>query len=203
MSILPTTCTGADSMKAVTDLAVKSKNMQSGLVSQASNFTGSKSEIRAQIEALLSNIPKGDDGKLSFNDIDEHRKTLETKWDETVKADLEKLGVNVDKEFPLSWNAATGKLTVNDSHPDKATIDKYFESNSDRVDEFKRIIQLGKMTATHKQKADPVQLMRNIQSESMAWWYEDNSDPTSWFKGGGRFMGGGSQAGYQGLNLKV
>ncbi len=178
---------------------------QQAAAKQQTEFTGSwKSQIRSQIDSLLKDVPKGDDNKLSFQDIDDYRAKLEKEWDESVKADLKKLGVNTEKEFPLSWDAATGKLTVSKEHPDKEKIDKYFASNEDKVAEFQRIIQLGKMTSMSKENFTPTQMRQNIQKESMAWWYEDNSDPTTWFAGGGLLLGNGNnQASYTGLNLKV
>ncbi|WP_319471493.1 hypothetical protein [uncultured Pseudodesulfovibrio sp.] len=175
---------------------------QAGKVSPFQAGKNLRSQIRAQIDDLLKDVPKGTDGKLSFKDIDDYREKLGKEWDESVKADLEKLGVDVEKEFPLSWDTKTGKLTVSKEHPDKEVIDKYFESNPEKVEEFQKIVQLGKMTRTHEQKLTPQQLQKSIQQESVAWWYEDNSDPTSWFQGGGRLMSN-TQAAYSGLNLKV
>ncbi len=175
---------------------------QAGKTSPFQSGKNLRSQIRAQIDDLLKDVPKGSDGKLSFKDIDDYREKLGKEWDESVKADLKKLGVDVENEFPLSWDASTGKLTVSKEHPDKELIDKYFESNPEKVEEFQKIVQLGKMTRTHEQKLTPQQLQKSIQQESVAWWYEDNSDPTSWFKGGGRLMSN-TQAAYSGLNLKV
>lgn len=202
MSTLPISYSGYNNMNSMTGLPVQSTGARSGLASMASSFNGSKTEIRAQIDELLTGIPKGDDGKLSFKDIEVYREKMEKEWDDAVKADLKKLGVDVEKEMPLSWDAASGKLTVQKGHPDKEVIDNYFASNSDKIEDFQRIIKLGKMTASHTQKLQPSEIIRNIQRESIAWWYEDNSDPTSWFSGGGRIMGS-SQSSYQGLNLKV
>jgi len=167
-----------------------------------SENTSWKTQIRDQVNAYLSDIPKNGDGKLSFKDIEDYRKKLETEWDTSVKADLKKLGVNTDKEFPLSYDPATGKLTVSNGHPDKEKIDQYFESNSDKVEEFQKIVQLGKMTYMSKSSLSPLEIRKNIQQEAMAWWYGDNTDPTSWFKGGGLMLGQG-QSSYSGLDIKV
>ena len=161
-----------------------------------------KTQIREQIEYYLKDVPKGEDGKLSFQDVDDYRKKLEKEWDDTVKADLAKLGVNTDEEFPLSYDATKGKLTVKEGHPDKVAIDKYFADNPDKVKEFTTIIQLGKMTSASRNQLSPVELQKSIQQQAISWWYEDNSDPSTWFKGGGMMLGQ-SQASYTGLNLKV
>lgn len=161
-----------------------------------------KTQIRSQIEAILGDVPKGDDGKLSFDDVDAYRKSLEETWDAEIKADLEKLGVDPDSKYPLTWDPVAGSVVVQDGHPDKEVIDKYFEDNPDKVEEFQKIIQLGKLTSTSRSTLSPNELRQDIQQQSMAWWYEDNSDPRTWFSGGSSLMGYGQSA-YTGLDIKV
>lgn len=158
--------------------------------------------VAADLMNYLSKIPKGDDGKLSFKDVDDYRQKLETEWDLEVMADLDKLGVNIDQQFPLTYDPATGKVTVSGDHPDKAVVDKYFEDNPDKVKTFEEIVQLGKLTTVANSELSQTEMLTNLRQESLAWWYEDNSDPTSWFDGGGMLVGQG-QAAYKGLNIKV
>lgn len=164
--------------------------------------SGWKTRIREQIESILADVPKGDDGKLSFQDVDDYRESLEKKWDIAVMADLEALGVDTDKELPLTWDPTTGRVTVTEGHPDKAVVDQYFDDNPDKIEEFQRIIQLGKMTNLSQSHFSASQLRQNIQQQSMAWWYEDNSDPTQWFSGGGSLLGS-SFSSYTGLDIVV
>lgn len=160
------------------------------------------SALGNDIMSYLSKIPKGDDGKLSFKDVDEYRKKLETEWDVEVMADLQKLGVDITQQFPLSYDPTAGKVTVSSSHKDKVVIDKYFEDNPDKVKEFNEIIQLGKLTAEADSKLAQSQMVQNLQMQSLAWWYADNTDPANWFDGGGMLAGNGLSS-YTGLNLKV
>ncbi|NDV20352.1 hypothetical protein GO013_13125 [Pseudodesulfovibrio sp. JC047] len=164
--------------------------------------TSGKSGIANEIESYLAKIPKGKDNRLSFLDVDKHRAQLEAKWDITVTADLKELGVDVTKQLPLSYDPATGKVTVAKGHEDKEIIDKYFEDNPDKVDEFKTILQLGKLTSTASAKLSQGQMIQDLQVKSMTWWFADNSDPTSWFDGGGLMFGQGQTA-YTGLNITV
>jgi len=161
-----------------------------------------KSQIRNQINALLANIPKGDDGKLSFQDIKDYLDKEEKLWDDSVKADLAALNVDITSEFPLSYDAASGTVTVAEGHPDKALIDKYFELNPEKVEKFEEIIQLGKMTKISSSTQSATQLRRDIQQSAMSIWFEDNSDPTTWFSGGGMMFGQG-QSTYTGLDIRV
>lgn len=200
---MSTQAVGSSGYNGVANLLRQLKGQETEQGEASQKLTkGWRGRIREQVNNLLKDIPKGDDGKLSFKDIDTHRKDLEKKWDDAVKADLKKLGVDVEKEFPLSWDSSTGKLTVSKDHPDKKTIDKYFADNPDRVKDFKRIIQLGKMTSVSKQKLTPVDMQQSLQSQSIAWWYQDNTDPSTWFKGGGLLLNNNMKS-YTGLNLKV
>ena len=166
---------------------------------QAASGTSSMGQ---DILGYLSKIPKGDDGMLSFQDVDDYLGELETLWDASVMADLEKLGVDITQQFPLTYDTTTGKVTVSSDHKDKEIIDKYFKDNPDRVADFETIVQLGKLTNTAEDKLSQDMMTTNLQLESLAWWYEDNTDPTGWFAGGGMLaMGSGSS--YLGLNLTV
>ncbi|MEZ7197339.1 hypothetical protein [Pseudodesulfovibrio karagichevae] len=161
------------------------------------------SGLASEISSILDQIPKGDDNRLSFQDVQNYRKTLGDKWDIEVMADLKKLGVDVSSEFAMTYDPDTGKVTVPESTKDAAIINKYFEDNPDKVKEFHDIIQLGKLTSTASSQLSQSQMMTSLQQQSLAWWYADNTDPSSWFKGGGLLAMGGSSSSYSGLNLMV
>lgn len=158
--------------------------------------------IANEIMGFLSDIPKGEDGKLSFQDVDDYRATLETEWDLAVMADLEALGIDIDQQFPLTYDPATGKVTVAKGHKDKEAVDAYFEANPDKVEEFNQILQLGKLTTVADSQLSQTELTTNLQQQSLAWWYQDNTDPTSWFDGGSLMLTQG-QSSYKSLNLMV
>jgi len=167
--------------------------------SQSSSTTTS---MGSDILSLLSKVPKGDDGKLSFQDVEDYREEMGDAWDEKVMADLKKLGVDVTQELSMSYDAATGKVTVAAGTKDKEIIDKYFEDNKDVVGEFYDIVQLGKLTATADSKLTQAQYAQNLKLQSMAWWCQDNVSLQSWFDGGGLLAMQG-QSSYTGLNLMV
>lgn len=190
---------------SATSLFLQNTNSQAQSVRTSggqSDKGSSISSLRSQIDALLANIPKGSDNKLSFKEVHDYLEEQEKQWDETVKADLKELGVNTYEQFPLSYDPKAGTVTVAEGHPDKAVIDKYFADNPDKVAKFEEIIQIGKLTNTSKSNLTPVDIKRSIQQQSMAIWFEDNSDPTTWFSGGGMMFGAGNSS-YTGLNIKV
>lgn len=162
-----------------------------------------RGRIRSEIESLLDEIPKGDDDKLSFEDIRDYRAKLDEEFDDSVKKDLKALGVDVSRKFTLVHDGATGKVTVDGNHPDKAIIDKYFEDNPDKVNDFKKLLQLDKLVSYTRpqQTLSQNDFKAQMQAKSMAWWLSSNMDASSWFSNGGMMFGAG--AAYQSLNLRV
>lgn len=182
--------------------ALKAEAARMDLASKEEAAKEGSTSVETDILSYLAKIPKGDDNRLSFEDVDNYRSELEKKWDVEVMADLEKLGVDITQQFPLTYDPDTGKVTVSGEHPDKETIDKYFEDNPDKVDQFHDIIQLGKLTNVANSKLSQDQLTQNLQMNTLAWWYADNTDPGSWFQTGGMVARQGQSA-YTGLNLTV
>ena len=157
-----------------------------------------------EISSYLAQVPKGDDNRLSFQDVADYREELGDKWDEEVMADLKELGVDTSKEFLMSYDPDTGKVTVPDGTDDAEIINKYFEDNPDKVKEFKTIIQLGKLASTAQTQLSQDQMMTDLQMDSINWWFQDNTDPSSWFSGGGLLaLSQSSSTAYTGLNLTV
>jgi len=165
--------------------------------------TSSTTGVGTDIMTLLSQVPRGDDGKLSFQDVEDYREELGDAWDEKVMADLKALGVDVTQDLAMSYDADTGKVTVADGTEGKAIIDQYFEDNQDVVNQFYDIVQLGKLTATAQSKLTQTQYLQDIQLQTMAWWCQDNVDTQSWFDGGGLLGLEGTTSSYTGLNLLV
>ena len=161
------------------------------------------SALAAEILSILDQIPKGDDNRLSCQEVADYREKLGDKWDIEVMADLQKLGVDISKEFAMTYDPDTGKVTVPKDTPNADVINKYFEDNPDKVEEFRNIIQLGKLASTSAAKLPQNSLMTSMQQQSLAWWYADNTSPSSWFDGGGLLAMGQGTTSYQGLNLMV
>lgn len=168
-----------------------------------SNATSGSTGLKSEINALLDQIPKGSDNRLSFQEVTNYREALGDKWDLEVMADLQGLGVDVSKEFVMTYDPDTGKVTVPEGTKDADVVNQYFEDNPDKVKEFYDIVQLGKLSATASSQLSQSQMMTNLQQQSLAWWYADNTDPTSWFAGGGLLSIGSGATAYTGLNLMV
>lgn len=169
---------------------------------QPEETPASKSGVRTHIESLLADIPKGEDGRLSFQDVVNHKDAVEAEWDQRVSADLEALGVDMSKRFRLMLDPGTGAVTASGDHPDKMRIDAYFAANEERADEFKNIVQLGRLASVAENKLSPDDMQQTLLPQAMAWWYQTNMDTSSLFTGGGVVFGAGGSA-YKGLDIRV
>ena len=205
---MSTTSIGSDLITGTYTLlraSVEEKQLreQAKALDEENSQSGASSGLASDISSVLDQIPKGDDNRLSFQEVQDYREKLGDKWDASVMADLKELGVDVSKEFAMTYDPDTGKVTVPDSTEDAEIINKYFEDNPDKVEEFHTIIQLGKLTSTAASQLSQSEMMTSLRQQSLAWWYADNTDPSSWFDGGGLLAAGGSSASYTGLNLMV
>ncbi|WP_022660699.1 hypothetical protein [Paucidesulfovibrio longus] len=162
----------------------------------------STQELRAQIDKLLEDVPVGSSGKLSFADVMDYRDKLRNEFEAIAKEDLEALGVDTERDFSLSYNATTGKVTVDSSHPDKAIIDKYFEDTPEMTEAFAKIVTLSKLTATAENKLSPTEFKRQMQTQAMAWWAEGNGS-SDWFSGGGMMLSPAGMSMLAGVNIQV
>ncbi len=161
-----------------------------------------RATVRDRIRALLAEVPRQDGNRLSFQDIADYRNSLEKDWDAVVSGDLNSLGVDMDRFFRLTHDPGSGQVSTGVDHPDKAKIDQYFASNPEMADDFKSLLQLGKMVDVAERKLSPEAMNQTLDAEAMGWWYQSNMDPSALFTGGGIVFGGGSSA-YKGLDIRV
>ncbi|MEF2145321.1 MAG: hypothetical protein V3573_07745 [Desulfovibrionaceae bacterium] len=159
-------------------------------------------ELRAVIDKLLADVPKGEDGKLSFQDVLDYRDKLREEFEAKAKEDLEALGVDTDLDFTLSYDADSNKVTVDSGHPQKKIIDKYFEDNEDMRDSFAKIVTLSKLTQAAETKLSPTDYKRQLQQQALEWWAQD-SGGLDWFASGGMLMRSNGLSLLSGVNLKV
>lgn len=108
--------------------------------------------LRARIRALLADVSTDGGSGISFQDILDHREMLERDWGDRMERDLRGLGVDMTRVFRLVNDPAAGSVTAGADHPDKMKIDQYFASNSEMVEDFERVLQLGKLSDTALRK---------------------------------------------------
>lgn len=176
----------------------ESSSSESGI----SGLGAAYDSVRASIEALVGEVPKGEDGKLSMQDIVDYRDELREKFEAIAELELGALGVDTDRDFTLSYDAATDKVTVDSSHPAKKLIDLYFEETPEMRDAFATLVSLNRVTSTMEAKTTPSQLRTQLQSQAMSWWLEESSD-SGWFSGGGMLMSSSALTSLAGVNIKV
>lgn len=160
-------------------------------------------KIRRYVEDLLADIPK-QGGKLTFDDIKAYREEKLEELRESVREGLEALGVDLSKDLNLSYDANTGKVLVS-NHPDKAKVERFFESNPELTEEYARLLQLTKLTETADAKISAADMRRRVQAGMLSAWFEQNAGED--FFGGSLSMSlavlKGQARAYTGLSLRV
>ena len=117
--------------------------------------TEPQATVRDHIRSLLADVPKQDGNRLSFKAIVDYRDIMEKDWDAVVSGDLQGLGVDMNRKFRLMHDPVTGQVTAGNDHPDKAKIDQYFALNPEVADDFKTVMQLGKLVDVAERKLTP------------------------------------------------
>ena len=175
-----------------------------GSSSGSSNLGTRYNSVSSQVQSLLADVPKSGD-KLTFQDIIDYRDKLQDQFEAQARKDLEALGVDVDLDFALSYDAASDTVTASSSHPDKAIIDKYFAGNSDMRDLFGQVVSYTNLLDPVETKLTPSQISTQLRADSMRLWFEENSDSSSFLGGYGNllFKATTQSTEYFGVNLKV
>ncbi|SKA88347.1 hypothetical protein SAMN02745704_02110 [Paucidesulfovibrio gracilis DSM 16080] len=158
-------------------------------------------ELREQIDKILEGVPKSG-SKLSFQDVMDYRDKLREEFESIAKEELGALGVDTERDFTLSYDAATDKVTVDPEHPDKEIIDRYFEETPEMREAFAKIVSLSKLSGAAEKTLSPTQFRQQMQAQAMSWWAEENGN-MGWFSGGGMMN---AEAGLQlfgGVNMQV
>lgn len=143
--------------------------------SSSSSDTAFGADIREKVNALLADIPRNSNGTLTFEAVMEYRDSLLEDFETRVKADLDALGVDTERDMTFSFDATTDTLVVDSDHPDKAVIDQYFTENDEARQQFAQVLALNKMTQSAERKLSLSDLRTELQVQSMAWWTEANA----------------------------
>lgn len=164
-------------------------------------------KLSARFDALVKEILRRSGSSISFSDLQKEADELEDEFDKQVKEELKALGVDTDKSFQLRYDAKTKKMICS-NHPDKEKIEEYFNSNPDRVEQFRDIVDLRAITHYAQGNMSP-QLFQNrmtpqlfqqqMEYLSMSVWMDSMQGG---FTGTMNMSSGGSSF-YQGLNLQV
>lgn len=169
--------------------------------SSSSSDTSFGADIREKVAALLEDIPRNSNGTLTFDAVIQYRDEKLADFEAKAKADLQKLGVDTDRDMAFAYDAATDTLTVDSSHPDKKIIDQYFTEQDDLRHQFAQVVALNKMTGAAESKLSPTQMKAQLQVQAMSWWAEANTDDI--FGGGNLLASAGGSSSFFGLNMVV
>ncbi|MGE4552386.1 MAG: hypothetical protein AB7D57_04705 [Desulfovibrionaceae bacterium] len=176
-----------------------------GSGSSSSSSLGTRySAVAGQVQSLLADVPQSG-SKLTFQDIIDYRDQLQDEFEAKARTDLEALGVDVDADFALSYNAATDTVTASSSHPDKAIIDQYFADNADMRDLFGQVVTYTNLLEPVESGLTPSQIRTQLSADTMNIWFQDNLASDSLLGGYGNllFSATTQDSSYFGVNLTV
>ncbi|MBU1248772.1 MAG: hypothetical protein KKB70_08740, partial [Proteobacteria bacterium] len=179
--------------------AAQTRSTTSTLKSTDTSFGA---DVRKQIDALFADVPRGSNGKLTFDGVIAYRDEFRAAFKERVEADLAALGVDTDTGMTFSYDAKSDVLTVNKDHPDKKAIDAYFAANEDLRMDFAKLSALTKVTSMAERKLSLTDLRAEMQTQSMAWWAEANV-PDAFTGGSLAYTSGSDEPTFFGLDMMV
>ncbi len=134
------------------------------------------SGIARQVTAALEGVEPDSNGRITFQQVADHKKALEEAFAEDVKADLKELGVDEDIEFRLVADNAGGVAVVSD-HPDAELVERYFKANPEMVERFNKIEMLGNFDRAREFQSRPITDMRKeIQMQAVDAFMTSASD---------------------------
>ena len=165
--------TATSSNKLLTD-AFKSQNAQSAYGTGISSAVGQAALKRALAEMGVSG------GKVTFADIAEYQKKLETEFSESFRKAVEELGVSSDARFTLNISAE-GNISVDCGDAvARGKIEKYLEDNPKVREQFSYIQALANLDRAKQSPAassptwrDMTSLKKAIQTESVQLFFSD------------------------------
>lgn len=137
---------------------------------RASMYTGNNtmSGIAREVEAALAGVEPDANGRITFKQLEEHKKTKEADFAEKVKSDLRALGVDEKIEFRLVSDNNGGVSVISD-HKEAALIERYFKANPKMVEEFNKIQMIGNFDRARQFQDRPITDMRKeIQMQGAA-----------------------------------
>lgn len=146
---------------------------ESGSSTQSRRFSGVASggvpgDVFMQLRGALDGIEPDANGRITFKQVQEHKKALEEEFTAVVKADLRKLGVDEDINFRLVENPADGKVVVISDHPDKELVEKYLQANPDVVEQFQHIEKLGNLDRARSFQKTPItDIKQSLQTSAV------------------------------------
>ncbi len=148
--------------------------------------------------------------RVTYDDINDYRQTLEKKFSDTVRSDLKELGVDEKVQFSLVSGSDGSVKVVCSNAEEKAKIEKYLQDNPDMVKDFQYIQALSnfKRTAESPQVRDwpgMTQMKKTLQAQAVqAFFSMSESANMPWSSQIANFStGGGLAEFFLGLNQRV
>ena len=133
-----------------------------------------KGQIQKQVDELLADIPKSGN-KLTMSDVIAYRDQVTQQLQDDVQSDLEALGVDTTEDINLGLDD-NGNVVAAAGTPNKDLIDRYFQANPDKVEEYTDALKLSKLTSMAETKMTPSQIRSQLSTQAISAWTSQNAD---------------------------
>lgn len=154
--------------------SAKNNSIMQGNNQNSAYATNSSTSLQDALAATLKAMGASANDRITLNEVNKYKANLEQEFSSSVRADLQKLGVDKDIQFQVVTDGSGGVKVLSD-HEDKALVEKYFDDNPSKVKEFEKIQALGNLENVRKnQQMDPTALRKRIQVENMGAWFSDS-----------------------------
>lgn len=189
-----------------TDATVKITSNYASTGTQTGNLLTPQG--REELQKALDAMKQAGYTRFTFNDIEDYRKQLESRFSSAVKSDLKEMGLDPDTEFKLVLDA-DGNFQVITNSDDKALIEQYFADNPKMVDAFKQIQSLSNLKkARQRSPEQAAEYTRNmklsLQAEAVTAFFDaTSSGNTDYFSQIAAFGSNGATSYLLGLNQSV
>ncbi len=116
----------------------------------------SKSDLRNNLKSLWGFEPKVP-GQISLDELEFHGEKALQDFNKTLLNVLRSAGINTEEEILLGTECGTGKVIVENNHPDKEKIEKLLKENFELSNKYKHttnmlhIAELGRRTEPFRQ----------------------------------------------------
>lgn len=158
-------------------------------------------QIRKQVDEMLEGVPYTGN-KLTMQDVINYRDSKREQLEETIRADLDKLGVDLDQDIDLAYDSSSGLVYCSSDHPDADLINRYFKANPELCEEYADALKLSRMTSLAEEKMSPSQMRSALQQQAVSLWWEESGAGSQTTLMGSLGATSGLEA-YKGLNLSV
>ncbi len=128
----------------------------------------SKLGSKSLITEFFSGVKMDATGSIHLEELESHGMESLERFNKNLLKELKSIGVDTDKEISLRTEHGSGRVIVENNHPDKERIEKYFDDNFSVRNEYTRITNMLHLAELGKQTSNFHAAYRNNPEAAVA-----------------------------------